>query len=242
MVIATKRATSLKPIIFAAAADPLGTGLVASLARPGGNVTGLSIQHTDLASKHLELLREMVPGFDRLAIMVNVENPASMLEMRQVDAAARPLNLEVVAFGIRQVGPALKDMKEKADDALYVCIDTLLFSNRTRITTFALTARLPTIFSVREYAEAGGLISYSANFPDLFRRGTMSIRFYAGQSRVTSPSSSRRSSIWSLTARPPWRWASTCRSHCSPPPTRSSNIILGRGFRRDRAVQQSWHP
>jgi ABC-type uncharacterized transport system substrate-binding protein len=135
MVIATKRATSLKPIIFAAAADPLGTGLVASLARPGGNVTGLSIQHTDLASKHLELLREMVPGFDRLAIMVNVENPASMLEMRQVDAAARPLNLEVVAFGIRQsdeIGPALKDMKENADDALYVCIDTLLFSNRTR--------------------------------------------------------------------------------------------------------------
>lgn len=135
MVIATKRATSLKPIIFAAAADPLGTGLVASLARPGGNVTGLSIQHTDLASKHLELLREMVPGFDRLAIMVNVENPASMLEMRQVDAAARPLNLEVVAFGIRQsdeIGPALKDMKENADDALYVCIDTLLFSNWTR--------------------------------------------------------------------------------------------------------------
>jgi putative ABC transport system substrate-binding protein len=173
MVIATKRATSLIPIIFAAAADPLGTGLVASLARPGGNVTGLSIQHTDLASKHLELLREMVPGLRRLAIMVNVENPASMLEMRQVDAAARPLNLDIATFGIRrsdEIGPALKAIKEQATDALYVCIDTLIFSNRTRITTFALTARLPTIFSVREYVEDGGLISYSANFPDLFRR------------------------------------------------------------------------
>jgi putative ABC transport system substrate-binding protein len=172
MVIATKRATSLIPIIFAAAADPLGTGLVASLAHPGGNVTGLSIQHTDLASKRLDLLREMVPGLHRLAIMVNVNNSASMLEMREAEAAARSLNLEVATFKIWQaeeIAPALNEINGQAD-ALYVCIDPLLFSNRIRITNFALAAKLPTTFSNREYVEAGGLMSYAANFPDLFRR------------------------------------------------------------------------
>jgi ABC-type uncharacterized transport system substrate-binding protein len=172
VVEAAKRATSLIPIIFPAAADPLGTGLVASLARPGGNVTGLSIQHTDLASKRLELLRAVVPRLRRLAVMVNVENPASTLDMRQVEVAARALNLEVVNVKIRRaddISPALKEIEGHAD-ALYVCIDTLLFSNRTGITTFALGAHLPTILSNREYVEAGGLMSYAANFPDLFRR------------------------------------------------------------------------
>jgi putative ABC transport system substrate-binding protein len=172
MVMATKRATSLIPIVFAAAADPLGTGLVASLAQPGGNVTGLSIQHTDLASKRLELLREIVPGLRRLAVMVNVDNSASMLDMREAEAAARTLNLEIANFGIRradEIAPALNGIKGQAD-ALYVCIDTLLFSNRIHITNFALAAKLPTMFSNREYVEVGGLMSYSANFPDLFRR------------------------------------------------------------------------
>ena len=172
MIIATKRATSLIPIIFAAAADPLGTGLVASLAQPGGNVTGLSIQHTDLASKRLELLRDLAPGLRRLAVMVNDDNSASMLDMREAEAAARSLNLEIANFGIRRaedIAPALKAIKGHAD-ALYVCIDTLLFSNRISITTFALAARLPAMFSNREYVEAGGLMSYAANFPDLFRR------------------------------------------------------------------------
>jgi putative ABC transport system substrate-binding protein len=172
MVIETKRATSITPIIFAAAADPLGTGLVASLSQPGGNVTGLSIQHTDLASKRLELLREVAPGLRRLAVMVNVDNSASMLDMREAEAAARSLNLEIANFGIRRaedIAPALKEIKGQAD-ALYVCIDTLLFSNRSHITNFALAAKLPTMFSNREYVEVGGLMSYAANFPDLFRR------------------------------------------------------------------------
>jgi putative tryptophan/tyrosine transport system substrate-binding protein len=172
MVIATKRATSLIPIIFAAAADPLGTGLVASLAQPGGNVTGLSIQHTDLASKRLELLREMVPSLRRVAIMVNVDNSASILDMGGAEAAGRALNLDVDKFGIRRaddIAPALNEIKGRAD-ALYVCIDTLLFANRSRIANFALSAKLPTMFSNREYIEAGGLMSYAANFPDLFRR------------------------------------------------------------------------
>ena len=172
MVLATKRATPLIPIIFAAAADPLGTGLVASLSRPGGNVTGLSIQHTDLASKRLELLREMAPGLRRLAVMVNADNPASMLEMKEAEAAARSPNFEIAIFRIRradEIAAALEEIKGHAD-ALYVCIDTLLFSNRLPITNFALAAKLPTMFSNREYIEAGGLMSYAANFPDLFRR------------------------------------------------------------------------
>ena len=93
IVIAAKQATSVIPIVFAAAADPLGTGLVASLARPGGNVTGLSIQHTDLAGKHLELLRDLIPGLHRLAIMANIGNSASVLEMREVQTAARTMNI-----------------------------------------------------------------------------------------------------------------------------------------------------
>ena len=172
MVLAAKHATSRIPIIFAAAADPLGTGLVASLARPGGNVTGLSIQHTDLASKRLELLREAVPGLRRLAIMANVGNPASVLDMNEAQAAARVLGLEVATSKIRQaeeIAPAFEGIDGQAE-ALYVCIDTLLFSNRIRINTLALAARLPTMLSNREYVEAGGLMSYEANFPDLFRR------------------------------------------------------------------------
>jgi putative tryptophan/tyrosine transport system substrate-binding protein len=172
MVIAAKQATSVIPIVFAAAADPLGTGLVASLARPGGNVTGLSVQNTDLAGKHLELLRDFIPGLRRLAIMVNVDNSASVLEMREVQAAARMIGLEVATLKIRRaedIAPAFEELKGRAD-ALYVCIDTVLFAHRIRINTLALSARLPTMLSNREYVAAGGLMSYGPNFLDLFRR------------------------------------------------------------------------
>ena len=173
MVVATKRATSVIPIVFAAAADPLGTGLVAGLARPGGNVTGLSVQNTDLAGKHLELLHDLIPGLRRLAIMANVDNSASVLEMREVQAAARTIGLEVTILEIRRaedIAPAFEELKGRAD-ALYVCVDTILFSHRIRVNTLALSARLPTMLSVsREYVEAGGLMSYGPNFVDLFRR------------------------------------------------------------------------
>ncbi len=172
MVLAAKKATSRIPIVFALAADPVGTGLVASLSRPGGNVTGLSVQHTDLASKRLELLREVVPGLRRLAIMANVDNPASVLDMGEIQEAAHVLGLEIATLEIRRaedIAPAFEKLKGRAE-ALYVCIDTLLFSNRVRINTLALAARLPTMFSSREQVAAGGLMSYAANFPDLFRR------------------------------------------------------------------------
>jgi putative ABC transport system substrate-binding protein len=173
-VLAAKEATSVIPIVFAAAADPVGTSLVASLARPGGNVTGLSIQMTDLAGKRLELLREVVPGLRRLAIMGVVDNPGAVLEMREVQATAGALGLEVAPSEIRRaedIVPAFDALKGPARaDALFVSAAPLLTTYRIRINTLALGARLPTMHGLREYVEAGGLMSYGPNFPDLFRR------------------------------------------------------------------------
>jgi putative ABC transport system substrate-binding protein len=171
-VLAAKQATMLIPIVFAAQMDPVGAGVVASLARPGGNVTGLSIQQTDTAGKRLELLREVVRNLGRLAIMGNAGAPGAVLEMREVQATARTLGLEVTTREIRQaedIAPAIEVLKSRAD-ALYVATDPLVFTNRIRINTLALNARLPTIYGSREYVDAGALMSYGPNFSDLFRR------------------------------------------------------------------------
>jgi putative ABC transport system substrate-binding protein len=162
-----KQATAIIPIVFPLGPDPVGGGLVASLAQPGGNVTGLSIQSTDLAAKRLEFLREVVPSLRLLAIIVNVDNPVSVREMREVSAAARTLGLQVDTREIRRaedIAPAFAALKVQAD-ALYVVADALATANRTRILTFALSARLPTIFNNRDWVQPGGLMSYGANFP-----------------------------------------------------------------------------
>ena len=174
-VPAAKQATSAIPIVFPAAADPLGSGLVASLARPGGNITGLSSQMADTAGKRLELLREVLPGLRRLAIMVNDGNPAAVLEMRDVQAAARTLRHEVVTLEILradEIATAFDALQGRAD-ALYVATDPLLFTHRVRVNTLALSARLPTIYTFRDNVEAGGLLSYGANLPDLYRRAAV---------------------------------------------------------------------
>src|SRR5437016_5670195 len=171
-IVAAKQATSVIPIVFAAAGDPVGTGLVASLARPGGNITGLSIQQPDVAAKRLELLREVVPGLRRLAILGNVGGPAVVLDMREVQAAARTLGLEVIPLEVRRgedIAPALESLKGRAE-ALYVVLDPLVNTHRVRINSWTLAARLPTMHGSGEYVEAGGLMSYGPNFPDLFRR------------------------------------------------------------------------
>jgi putative tryptophan/tyrosine transport system substrate-binding protein len=171
-VLAAKKATAVIPIVFPTAADPVGTGIVASLARPGGNVTGLSTLGADLAVKRLEILRDIFPGLGRLAVMANIGAPGAVLQMHQFHAAARSLGLEVVPLEIRRtedIAPALESLKGRAD-ALYVAGDALANLNRIRINTFALVARLPTIYVQREYVEAGGLMSYGPNFLDLHRR------------------------------------------------------------------------
>jgi putative tryptophan/tyrosine transport system substrate-binding protein len=156
-VLAARQATSVIPIVFALGPDPVGGGLVASLAHPGGNVTGLSNQQLDLAGKRLELLREVVPRLRRLAIMLDADFPPAVLEKGEVQAAARTLGLEVAPLEIRRaedIAPAFETLKAQGDaraDALYVVGDSLTTANRTRIVTLALGARLPTTFSNRDH-------------------------------------------------------------------------------------------
>jgi putative tryptophan/tyrosine transport system substrate-binding protein len=171
-VLAAMQATSIIPVVFASAGDPVGTGLVASLARPGGNVTGLSVLAVDLASKRLDLLREVVSGFGRLAIMGNVGNPIILNELAELQAAAGRLGLQVDRLEIQRpqdIAPALEAVKGRAD-AVYVCQDLLTVGNRMRINTLALGARLPVMHASREHIEAAGLMSYGPNFLDLYRR------------------------------------------------------------------------
>jgi putative tryptophan/tyrosine transport system substrate-binding protein len=159
--------------VFPLAGDPLGTGLVASLARPGGNVTDLSNQAADLAGKRLEILREVAPGLHRLAILANAEYAGRISEITDILTAAHTLGLDVASFDTRSaedISPAFDTMRKEGAEALYVVGDVLMNSNRVRISTLAMNARLPTICVAREYVEAGSLISYGANIPHLFRR------------------------------------------------------------------------
>jgi putative tryptophan/tyrosine transport system substrate-binding protein len=184
-VTAAKQATSTIPIVFTAAVDPVGSGLVTSLARPGNNVTGLSLQQSDLAGKRLELLREVVPTFRRLAILANIGNAGAAAEMGEAQTAAEKLGLQVVPAPIRRaedIAPTFEAVESRAD-ALDVCGDALANTYQTRIGILALGLRLPTIFPNREYVQTGGLMSYGPSFPDLWRRsGDMSTRYCAGQS------------------------------------------------------------
>ena len=165
-----KQATSTIPIVFVLGNDPLGSGLVANLARPGGNVTGLSIQQPDIAGKRLQLLSEVVPRLRRLAVIADANFPEGVREIGEVHAAARTLGLEVATHEIRRpedIAPAFEAIRDRAD-ALYVVVNALF--NRTRIITLALIARLPMILNTRDFVQAGGLISYGPAFPAVFRR------------------------------------------------------------------------
>jgi putative ABC transport system substrate-binding protein len=171
-VTIVKRATATIPIVGAILGEPVGTGLVASLARPGGNVTGLSITVPGLSGKRLEVLRDMIPGLQRLAIMTSVGNPNATVVTRELEDAARTIGVEVVTSQIQradEIASAIEAFKGRVD-ALYVDGDPLMTTNRIRINTLAVGAKLPTMFVQRQYIEAGGLMSYGPNVPDLFRR------------------------------------------------------------------------
>jgi putative ABC transport system substrate-binding protein len=169
--LAAKRATSSIPIVFAAASDPVGSGIVANLGRPGGNVTGLSLQYTDLTGKRLEILREVIPSLRRLAVLASTNNPGAALEMAEVKALARAPGLEVIAPHVERstdIAPAFEAFKDRVD-ALYVVLDPLVIINRVQIDSLALDGRMPTMHGNRELVEAGGLMSYGPSFTDLFR-------------------------------------------------------------------------
>jgi putative ABC transport system substrate-binding protein len=167
-----KQATSVIPIVFALAADPVGSGLVASLGHPGGNLTGLSGQNVDLTGKRFELLREIVPGLRRLAVLFNGNNPTSMIEIDIIRTAASPLGIALFPseiLGVEDIAPAIATIATQAD-ALFVVGEPLTFTHRLRISTLALAAHLPTTYPARGYVEVGGLMSYGPNFPASFRR------------------------------------------------------------------------
>ena len=170
--VAAKQVTSDIPIVFAITNDPIGEGLVSSLARPGGNVTGLSSQSFDITGKRIELLGEVIPNLRRLAVIFEADFPQAVEEMHEVEAKAHSRGLEVMPLEIRKaqdIAPAFASLKNQVD-ALYIVSGSLTAANRTRVMIFALTSRLPTIGMVREQAQSGALISYGANVPRMFRR------------------------------------------------------------------------
>lgn len=170
-VQAVKRATSSIAVVFPVVNDPLGTGLVATLARPGGNITGLSLQNSDLAGKRVELLREVRPDLRRVAVMASAD-PGAMGELRDVRAMLGKLGVQDVPVEIKAAADIAASIQalRGAADALYVCSDAITIANRIPIAALALAERLPTMNGPREFADAGGLVAYGANIPDLFRR------------------------------------------------------------------------
>jgi ABC-type uncharacterized transport system substrate-binding protein len=209
-VPAFKQATSVIPIVFTIDADPVGRGLVASLARPGNNVTGLSAQSTDLVGKRLEILRELLPKRLRLAVQ----------ETAEVQMVAAKLDHEVVVLEVRRaedIAGAFESLKGRTD-VLYVCGDLLTFTNRTRINTFAQSARLPTIHGTREFVEAGGLVSYGVNYGHLYRRAAEHIdKILRGTKPADIPIEQPTKFDLVISRR---HSASPCQTRCSPAPTR----------------------
>lgn len=171
--LALKQATSTIPIVMVLPSDPIGTGIVRSLARPGGNVTGLSLMSNDLMGKRLELLKEMVPKISQVGDIWNPANPATQRDFKAIEAAARKLGLTIHSAEVR--GPndfnsAFSSLTRARVDALILQTDQLTWIHRQQIVDFTVQNRLPTIFFAREYVDAGGLMSYGASFADMYRR------------------------------------------------------------------------
>jgi putative tryptophan/tyrosine transport system substrate-binding protein len=209
---AVKDATEVIPVVFTVAADPVGSGVVASLARPGGNITGVVLQQTDTVGKRLELIREVIPDLHRLAIMVNVGFPDAERELGEIQSAPGLLGIDVTR--------AFERLKGRAD-ALYVVGDALTATNRVRINTFALSTRPPTMLSLREAVEAGGLISYGPNFPNLWRRAADYVdKILRGAKPADIPVEQPAKFDLVINLITAKCSASKCLRRCSPAPTR----------------------
>jgi putative tryptophan/tyrosine transport system substrate-binding protein len=170
---AAKQATSTIPILMAPVGDPVGAGLVASLARPGGNITGVSVIGTELGGKQLELLKEAVPGLSRVAVLLNPTNPGTAPTLRVMEGAAQALELTLSPIEVRgadEVERALAAIATTHPDALFLFQDYLLFSHRSRLIDFAAQHRLPTLSMYREWADVGCFLTYGASLREVFRR------------------------------------------------------------------------
>ena len=225
VALAAKAATTTIPVVFIASQDPVKLGLVTSMARPGANVTGINFFTGELVAKRLEILRELVPGAARVAVLVNRSSaPSAETTLRDAEAAARAMQLQIQVFdaGTRQeIEAVFASFARERPDALFVASDTFLTTRRVQLVNLASRHAIPTAFPNRESAEIGGLMSYGASISDAWRQSGI----YVGQvlkarSLRTCRSCSRRSSSWSLTRRLPGCWVSPCRTSCSLPPTR----------------------
>jgi putative tryptophan/tyrosine transport system substrate-binding protein len=173
---AAKQATTAIPIVMSSAGDPLRSGLVTSLARPGGNVTGMSLMVTDLGAKRLELLKELLPQISRVAVLWNAANPYPGLVFRETKTAAQTLGVEIQSLEVREphdFDRVFAAAKRQLPDALITVEDPLTANYRNQIVDFAATNRLPAIYGMREFVEAGGLMSYGARISELYRRAAI---------------------------------------------------------------------
>jgi putative ABC transport system substrate-binding protein len=171
--VAAKNATTVIPIVMTLVADPVGTGLIASLARPGGNITGLSDFNAGVVAKRLELLKEVVPSASRVAILFNPVNPTNPLQLTLIQAVAPVLGVTLLSWeaqGADDIDRAFTSMSEQRPEALIVIGDPLFSTHRKSIVEFSVKTRLPATYSNREWADAGGLMSYGASFRDLYHR------------------------------------------------------------------------
>ncbi len=170
--LAAKRAGTI-PVVMIASADPVGPGVVASLAHPGGNVTGFTTLAVSLAGKRLEILKELVPGIARIAALLNRSNPGASAQWAEIERAARSLGLQAELLDVRDavgIGRAFNSAVEQRAGAMLVSIETVMSANRRSIVELAVKHRLPTMYAAREFVDAGGLISYGVHYPDLYRR------------------------------------------------------------------------
>ena len=200
-IAAVKQQTRTIPIVMANSTDPVGTGFVASLARPGGNITGNSAMSPELSGKRLELLREVVPGLSRVAILWNPEMRGAVLDYRETEGVARSLRLQLQSIEVSRsddLDRAFSAVTTGRAEALIVpAVNPIAFENRGEIARFAQRARLPSIFGTRDYADAGGLMAYGPSVANQWRRAATYVdRILKGPSPVTCPSSSPLSSSW----------------------------------------------
>ena len=224
--LAAQAATTTIPIVFVTGSDPVVDGLVASLNRPGGNLTGVNILVVELAAKRLELLRELVPGAARVAVLVNPASSGTNARstVRDIQGAARTLGLQIQVLNAdtgREIDAAFESIERDRPDALFVSQTTYFIARRVQLVQLAAVHRIPAVYGLRDFAEAGGLLSYGPNFAEAYRQvGVYVGRILKGAKPADLPVMQSTNWSSSSTTRPPGHSASLCQTSCSASPTR----------------------